>query len=103
MYDDLNNLRFVIQPQAVVLINSNWIISQGIADELCFRYEYDQRKRMIIKKIPGAGESWIVYDSRDRVVMTQDNNLRTLGKWLVTKYDSLNGHAFNGLLTERLT
>jgi len=100
VYDDLNNLRFVIQPQAVVLINSNWSISTGIANELCFRYEYDQRKRMVIKKIPGAGELWMVYDSRDRVVMTQDNNLRVLGKWMVSKYDSLNRVDTTGLLTD---
>src|SRR3569833_36071 len=62
IYDDLNNLRFVLQPKAVDLIQANWTVTQGIADELCFRYEYDQRQRMIIKKLPGAGEVWMVYD-----------------------------------------
>ncbi len=100
IYDDLDNLRFVIQPQGVVAINSNWIITQGIADELCFRYEYDQRKRMIIKKIPGAGETWMVYDARDRVVMTQDANLRAQGKWMVTVYDDRNRPTATGLLTD---
>ena len=78
IYDDLDNLRFVIQPRGVELINSNWTITTAIANELCFRYEYDYRKRMIIKKIPGAGEAWMVYDLRDRLVMTQDCNLRVL-------------------------
>ena len=41
VYDELNYLRFVIQPQAVVAINSNWSITTTIASELCFRYEYD--------------------------------------------------------------
>src|SRR5579871_2123161 len=100
IYDDLNNLRFVIPPQAVFLINSNWTLTTGIANELCFRYEYDQRKRMSIKKIPGAGELWMVYDSRDRVVMTQDSNLRVAGKWMVTRYDSLNRPDTTGLLTD---
>jgi len=57
IYDDLNHLRFVIQPAGVQLINADWIITTAIANELCFRYEYDYRGRMIIKKIPGAGEA----------------------------------------------
>jgi hypothetical protein len=90
VYDDLNQLRFVISPKAVEAISSNWTITTTIADELCFRYEYDERKRMIIKKVPGANEVNMVYDARDRLVMTQDANLNNAGKWLVTQYDSLN-------------
>lgn len=75
----------------------------GIADELCFRYEYDFRGRMIIKKVPGASEVWMVYDARDRLVMTQDGNLRTSGKWMVTVYDGLNRPKQTGLLTDGST
>jgi len=71
IYDDLNHLRFVIQPLGVQLINANWTMTTAIANELCFRYEYDYRGRMIIKKIPGAGEAWMVYDLRDRLVMSR--------------------------------
>ena len=94
VYDNQDNLRFVLPPRAVELINTatnHWSISQPIADELCFRYEYDGRNRMIIKKVPGAGEVWMVYDARDRLVMSQDSVQRTgTRRWLVTKYDNLN-------------
>lgn len=100
VYDDLNHLRFVLQPRAVELVNGAWTISSGIATELCFRYEYDDRGRMIIKVAPGTGEVWIVYDGRDRLIMTQDANLRTSGKWLVTKYDGENRPDSVGLLTD---
>jgi uncharacterized protein DUF6443 len=100
IYDISNHLRFVIQPQAVVAINSTWTISTTIANELCFRYEYDQRHRMIIKKIPGAGEAWMVYDYRNRLVMTQDSALRSLHKWLFTKYDTENRPDSTGLITD---
>jgi len=105
VYDDVGNLRFVIQPRAVELINtgSSWTISQSIADELCFRYEYDERKRMIIKKIPGAGEVWMVNDARDRVVFTQDANLRTPNQWICTLYDGLNRPAIVGMITYAAT
>ncbi len=100
VYDELNYLRFVIQPQAVVLINSNWTITTAIANELCFRYEYDAHGHMIIKKIPGAGETWMVYDIRDRVVMTQDSSLRSQHEWLYTRYDSENRPDSTGLITD---
>ncbi|HXB32683.1 MAG TPA: DUF6443 domain-containing protein, partial [Puia sp.] len=100
VYDDLGFLRFVIQPQAVVLINSSWSISSTIASELCFRYEYDQWGRMNIKKIPGAGEVHMVYDERDRVVMTQDSLLRSSEQWLTTTYDSENRPDSTVLMTD---
>jgi len=99
VYDDMDQLRFVIPPLAVQLINSSWSITTTIANELCFRYEYDSIKRMIIKKVPGAGETWMVYDARDRLVMSQDSLLRLQGKWAVTEYDSLNRPWRTGLFT----
>ncbi|MHA4810404.1 DUF6443 domain-containing protein [Flavitalea flava] len=103
VYDDLDNLRFVLQPRAVELINTtatHWVISQSIADELCFRYEYDYRKRMIIKKVPGAGEVWLIYDQWDRQVLSQDPNLRAQNKWLFTKYDTINRPIVIGFYTD---
>jgi len=103
VYDDLGNLRFVLQPKAVeaLLSNGNWTITTTIRDELCFYYGYDARNRMTVKKVPGAGEVWMVYDKRDRLVMTQDANLRTgTKKWLVTLYDDLNRPVKTGLWTE---
>jgi len=100
VYDDLGFLRFVIQPQAVVLINSSWSIATAIASELCFRYEYDQWGRINIKKIPGAGEVHMVYDERDRMVMTQDSLLRSSEQWLTTTYDSENRPDSTVLMTD---
>ncbi len=59
--------------------------------EQCFRYTYDERNRMILKKVPGADSVFMVYDKRDRLVMVQDGNMRAVpNQWLVTKYDNLN-------------
>ncbi len=98
VYDDLGLLRLVIQPKAVEQLTvGNWLLNQVLLDELCFRYEYDWRSRMIIKKVPGAGEVWMVYDTRDRLVLSQDANLRLQNKWLFTKYDGLNRVIMTGL------
>jgi RHS repeat-associated protein len=98
IYDDFNQLRFVLPPKATEAFLAGTAIS-SFAAELCFRYEYDYRHRMIIKKVPGAAEVWMVYDARERLVMMQDGNLRTSGKWLVTVYDVLNRPMQTGLLT----
>ena len=101
VYDDLDNLRFVITPKAVDRAGgAGWAISQVIADELCFRYEYDSRTRLIIKKIPGADEAYMVYDSRDRLVLTQDANLRALHQWRFMKYDAQDRPVMAGLYTD---
>jgi RHS repeat-associated protein len=101
IYDDLNNLRCVVQPRGVeLLIQNGWDLSAlngDILGEQCFRYEYDYKNRMIMKKMPGAGIVYIVYDKQDRVVMTQDAKLRGQGTWLVTGYDNLNRPVTSGL------
>ncbi|HEX7902556.1 MAG TPA: DUF6443 domain-containing protein, partial [Chitinophagaceae bacterium] len=101
IYDDLNNLRCVIQPEGVKYLSANnWpVLSTAILNEQCFRYEYDERNRMVIKKVPGAGEVWMVYDKRDRLVLTQDANLHASNKWLFTKYDLLNRPIMTGFFT----
>jgi hypothetical protein len=105
IYDDLNNLRCVIQPEAVKKMYEagNWDImnfSGGVLlNEQCFRYEYDERNRMVMKKVPGSAELWMVYDARDRLVLTQDGNMRTGNpqKWMYTLYDNLDRPVASGL------
>ena len=104
IYDDLGNLSCVIQPEGVKALLANWSLTQQILNEQCFRYAYDQRNRMVVKKIPGAGEVYMVYDNLDRLVMTQDANMRTgTVKWMVTKYDELNRSIETGLWTNNQT
>lgn len=90
VYDDLGNMRFVIPPKAVMAINATWNVTQTIADELCFQYNFDSRGRLTSKKNPGSGVVNLVYDTRDRLVFFQDPYLLSKGKWLTTFYDGLN-------------
>jgi hypothetical protein len=100
IYDDLNNLRCVLQPKGVELISAaGWeLTNTTILAEQCFRYEYDDRQRMIIKKVPGAGEIYMIYDARDRLVFSQDPNMRNSEQWLTTLYDGLNRPVLTGLI-----
>jgi len=102
LYDDLNNLRCVVQPRGVELISNTWFLAfPPYVHEQCFRYEYDQRNRMIVKKLPGALAVYMIYDQRDRLVMTQDANLRAAQQWLVTVYENgLNRPVYSYKITD---
>ncbi|MBS1578289.1 MAG: RHS repeat-associated core domain-containing protein [Bacteroidetes bacterium] len=99
IYDDFGRLRFQIQPEAVkYLMSNNWSFSgtngQQVLNELCFRYEYDEKGRNIVKKAPGAKELYMVYDNRDRIVFMQDGNQRfkyndIIQEWTTNIYDEL--------------
>ncbi|GAB2808986.1 DUF6443 domain-containing protein [Ferruginibacter profundus] len=104
IYDIYNNLRLVIPPKAVVqLINNSWVLSTTVMNELCFRYEYDGSNRMSIKKVPGAAEVFMVYDKWDRLVLTQDGNLRSSNNWIFTKYDYLGRPVITGFYNNTTT
>ena len=106
IYDDLNHLRWVLSPEAVNQSSATynppttyWTISQDILDGLCFYYQYDQRGRKIIAKLPGKAADYTIYDQRNRAVLTQDGNLRNDGKWAYTVYDAQDRPSFTGLTT----
>ncbi|MDB5198056.1 MAG: cell well associated RhsD protein [Chitinophagaceae bacterium] len=101
VYDDFNLLRFVISPNAVeYLAGNSWLLSSStVINELCFRYEYDNRQRMIAKKVPGAGWVYMVNDKRDRPTFTQDAKMRTANQWAATLYDNLNRPITTGMIT----
>ncbi len=102
LYDDFGNLRYVFQPELSKSIhNSDTYVVDSNGNDLnnfAFQYKYDGRKRMTGKRIPGSDWVYMVYDNRDRLVMTQDGNQRTLSpkQWTFTKYDVLNRPVLTG-------
>jgi RHS repeat-associated protein len=68
-----------------------------VLDNFAFQYQYDSRHRMTHKKVPGADWVYMVYDDRDRVVMTQDGEQRKLNGWSFTKFDAFNRPIMTGI------
>jgi RHS repeat-associated protein len=105
VYDDLGNLRYVLPPELTYKVYQNDVYNPsttantGDLDLWAFQYKYDGRKRMIEKKVPGAGWVHMVYDKRDRLVLTQDGVQRPNNRWLFTKYDALNRPVLTGMYT----
>ncbi|WP_169305541.1 RHS repeat domain-containing protein [Sphingobacterium alkalisoli] len=96
VYDDFGNLRYVIPPGYTTAT-----VTDGNADfnELVYAYRYDSRSRLIEKKIPGKGWEYMVYNSIDQPILTQDSVQRALKKWRYTKYDAFGRIASSGIYT----
>ena len=100
IYDDLDNLCYVIPPAGVEAIKSNnWTVTTAVDTGLCFQYQYDARQRMTMKRVPGAGRVLMIYDKRDRLVFSQDSIQRAKlpMEWLVIFYDELNRPSMTGI------
>ena len=93
VYDDYGNLTYVLPPKAEA---TGGIPTATELSELCYQYRYDDRNRLIEKKIPGKGKEYIVYNKLDQPAMTQDANLDAQDKWLFTKYDAFGRVVYTG-------
>lgn len=109
IYDDFGNLICVIPPEATSRLATEYF-QAGSTDaskndflkRWAFRYRYDGRNRMILKQVPGAEPVYMVYDKRDRLVLTQDGNQRSgvtnaIKYWTFTKYDEFNRPILTGI------
>ncbi|BAP32263.1 cell well associated RhsD protein [Chryseobacterium sp. StRB126] len=98
VYNEYNQLAFVIPPLASQKIAAANGVTPDILAGLIYQYRYDGWNRLTESKTPGVDWKYMVYDQMDRLVMSQDINLRSQGKWLFTKYDALGRIAYTGLL-----
>ncbi len=103
VYDDHDNLTYVIPPEA----SSNTTITTSILNGLCYQYKFDEKNRMIEKKLPGKGgpnNLWesIVYNKNDQPILTQDPNLKASNTWLFTKYDAFGRIAYTGKMVRNV-
>ena len=95
VYDNYGNLCYILSPEASKAWNTGQI---GLAkNELGYKYRYDERNRCIAKKLPGADWIYYIYDVNDRLIFTQDGNLRTQGKWLMTLCDAEGRETIRGI------
>jgi RHS repeat-associated protein len=110
VYDDLDNLRYVITPlpsasgiNAAVTMPTSFAETDAVFQNFFYGYHYDGLKRLTEKKIPGQDWQYIVYNQMDKPVLTQDANQRNKGIWMVTKYDGLGRVVMTGTMATTTT
>ena len=95
VFDKYGLLRIVVPPKATGTDQPG----------LVYKYTYDSKRRMVTKILPGgnslymANTIYMVYDARDRLVMTRDGNMAENGKWLATVYDAFNRPVITALVS----
>ena len=94
VYDFYGNLTYVIPPKV------EGTIDYTVLNGLCYQYKYDDKNRLVEKKLPGKLWEFIVYDKLDRPVATgpamspfKDDD--TPG-WMITKYDAFSRPVYTG-------
>lgn len=102
VYDDFGNLCFVLPPKATPDAVSG--IPSSI-DDLCYQYCYDERQRLVLKRVPGKEWELLFYNTLDQVVCTQNGNQRNMSSSTAsqeasfTKYDALGRVIVVGTMT----
>ncbi|MFM8912938.1 MAG: DUF6443 domain-containing protein, partial [Flammeovirgaceae bacterium] len=101
IYNEMNQLRYTLQPKGVaVMKTNNWLMDANIKDLYVFETVYDQRGRPIEQKVPGAGWSYVVYDQLNRPVLTQHANQAAAKQWMFTKFDRKGRPVMAGVYTD---
>ena len=101
IYNNYGHLAYVIAPKGSDLFKnlaSSTQLPEAILNSLCYQYKYDRKNRLVEKRLPGKGWEYMVYDKADRLIATQDANLRPDSKWLVTKYDTFGRVIYTGIM-----
>lgn len=84
IYDQYGNLTYVIPPLA------DGVANPTILNNLGYQYKYDNRNRLVEKKLPGKQWEYIVYDKVDQPVATgpafSPYGDGSVG-WMITQYD----------------
>ncbi|MGE0773082.1 MAG: DUF6443 domain-containing protein [Cyclobacteriaceae bacterium] len=101
IYDERGLLRYVLQPELSKTLHASGTTNPTTTqlNNFAFQYKYDYRNRMSEKKVPSGAWIYMVYDSRDRLVLTQDGVQRATSTkyWTFTKYDELNRPIVTGI------
>lgn len=105
IYDIYNNLKVLITPAHAELMKTanNYAPTPTDLDNWSYQSQYDELHRVIVQKSPGAQPNYIVYDKRNRTILTQDGNQRLRNEWSYTKYDEFDRIVFTGIHTTPAT
>ncbi|RAW01109.1 Ig-like domain-containing protein [Pseudochryseolinea flava] len=99
IYDDFDRIRYIITPKGVDYLRTNgWpALNATLLNRYAHQFVYDNRGRIVEKKVPGQDWMYYVYDKQNRLVLTQDGMLRTPKKWMFIKYDFSGRPVMQGL------
>jgi hypothetical protein len=101
VYDDFGNLRFVLPPLAAdsATANRSYSVSDSYIGNYAYTYKYDHRNRCTEKKLPGCEPVNYIYDNADRLIFSQDGEMRTQSQWRFSIPDVFGRVVLEGICT----
>ena len=103
VYDDRGQLTAVIPPMASNALNTSgtWNSNQSDAvKRYVFLYSYNTQGLCVGKKLPGCAWQRFYYDKGMQLVYSQNGNLRSENKMMISLCDSLGRNAVTGIVDE---
>jgi len=95
VYDDMGRPAAVIPPA----LSQQKSISSADMDKFAYLYRYDGRGNCTAKKLPGCGWTYMVYDARGALALSQDAVQRRTGRWTLTLTDGQGRPCITGTCT----
>ncbi len=104
VYNDLGQLSYVLPPNFIDGVGSTTSFDDAntLLMQFGYLYRYDDRGNCKYKRLPGCTPIYMVYDSADRLILSQDGNQRNRKQgasmqWTVSKYDVFGRVIFTGI------
>lgn len=102
VYDDRGQLTAVLPPMASKSLNSSGTWNSGQSDVVkryVFLYSYNSQGLCVGKKLPGCAWQQFYYDKGMQLVYSQNGNLRSENKMMISLCDSLGRNAVTGIVS----
>ena len=108
VYDDCGRLAWVVTPKGTAQLSDSqrYGLSDDFTKQNCYVYVYDGFGRTVEKHMPGRAAEYMVYDLGDRLVMSQDGNLRDgvfsdqKPQWIIYRYDIFGRQTEQAVVTD---
>lgn len=102
IYNDFGNLTVVLAPEASEVFrtaaSSSWNSrTDPTLLRYAFLYKHNSRNLPVAKKIPGCGWTLYIYDKSDRLIFSQDGNMRIRNQWVFSIPDALGEKCLFGI------
>ncbi len=103
VYDDYNNLCYVLTPECTAAFNYRQSDTDDILKNYAYIYKYDNVNRCIYMKRPSSEPVYYVYDKSGQLIFCQDGNLRQQGLWCFTIPDRIGRTAISGICSNSIS
>lgn len=89
IYDLKGRLKYMIQAEGFARLKGNWALlnDPDFRFKWMFEFEYNSKNQLIIKSIPGRGLEYLIYDKKNRLILSQNPLQRQNNKWTYYLYD----------------